>query len=113
MDKKSSPASHPPLKNRPERRSFVIEWERIGILNPEKPVLTLARLHQDVKVSARTTTQMTGAGVNLGLAMEQASYNFNGAGGGHNIAAGAMIPYQDLENFKNLVNDMVGSQISS
>jgi RecJ-like exonuclease len=45
--------------------------------------------------------------------MEQASHNFNGSGGGHNIAAGAMIPYQDLENFKNLVNDMVGSQISS
>jgi len=85
----------------------------LGILNPEKPVLTLARLHQDVKVSARTTTQMTAKGVNLGLAMEQASHNFNGAGGGHNIAAGAMIPYKDLENFKNLVNDMVGSQISS
>jgi RecJ-like exonuclease len=85
----------------------------LGILNPEKPVLTLARLHQDVKVSARTTSQMTEKGVNLGLAMEQASNNFNGAGGGHNIAAGAMIPYPDLENFKNLVNDMVGSQISS
>lgn len=85
----------------------------LGFLNPEKPVLTLARLHQDVKVSARTTPQMTGKGVNLGLVMEQASHNFNGSGGGHNIAAGAMIPYQDLENFKNLVNDMVGSQISS
>jgi RecJ-like exonuclease len=85
----------------------------LSILNPEKPVLTLARLHQDVKVSARTTTQMTAKGVNLGLAMEQASNNFNGAGGGHNIAAGAMIPYQDLENFKNLVEDMIRTQISS
>jgi len=89
--------------------SLGIELE---ILNPQKPVITLSRMHQDVKVSGRTTLKMTQKGVNLGFALEQAAKSFNGAGGGHNIAAGAMVPYKELENFKNLVNDIVGSQVS-
>ena len=84
----------------------------LDILNPQKPVITLSRMHDQIKISGRTTLEMTSKGVNLGFALEQASKSFNGAGGGHNIAAGAVIPYRDLENFKNLVNDIVSSQIS-
>jgi single-stranded-DNA-specific exonuclease len=85
----------------------------LGILKKDKPVLTLGRMHESVKVSARTTPEMINKGVNLGIAMDQASRSFNGSGGGHNIAAGAMIPYKDLENFKNLVDEMIKTQISS
>ncbi|HHY00400.1 MAG TPA: DHH family phosphoesterase [Methanothermobacter sp.] len=84
----------------------------LKILNPEKPVVTLSRMHDQVKISGRTTLEMTSKGVNLGFALEQASKSFNGAGGGHNIAAGAIIPYRDLQNFKNLVNDIISTQIS-
>jgi RecJ-like exonuclease len=84
----------------------------LGMLDNKKPVLTLGRMHESVKVSARTTPQMVDKGVNLGIAMDQASRNFNGSGGGHNIAAGALIPYKDLDNFKNIVNEIVRSQIS-
>ncbi len=84
----------------------------LKILNPEKPVVTLSRMHDQVKISGRTTLEMTSKGVNLGFALEQASKSFNGAGGGHNIAAGAVIPYRDLENFRNLVNDIISTQIS-
>jgi len=84
----------------------------LDILNPEKPVITLSRMHDLVKISGRTTLEMTSKGVNLGFALEQASKSFNGAGGGHNIAAGAVIPYRELENFKNLVNDIISTQIS-
>jgi single-stranded-DNA-specific exonuclease len=84
----------------------------LNILNPEKPVITLSRMHDQVKVSGRTTMEMIGRGVNLGFALEQAAKSFNGAGGGHTIAAGAVFPYKELENFKNLVNDIVSSQLS-
>ncbi|NYB52005.1 MAG: DHH family phosphoesterase [Methanobacteriaceae archaeon] len=84
----------------------------LHILDPGKPVITLSRMHDQVKVSGRTTMEMTSRGVNLGFALEQAAKSFNGAGGGHAIAAGAVFPYRELENFKNLVNDIVASQIS-
>jgi len=89
--------------------SLGIELE---ILNSQKPVITLSRMHNLVKISGRTTLEMTQRGVNLGFALEQAAKSFNGAGGGHNIAAGAVVPYKELENFKNLVNDIVSSQVS-
>ena len=89
--------------------SLGIELE---ILNSQKPVITLSRMHNLVKISGRTTLEMTQRGVNLGFALEQAAKSFNGAGGGHNIAAGAVVPYKELENFKNLVNDIVSTQVS-
>jgi single-stranded-DNA-specific exonuclease len=66
-----------------------------------------------VKVSGRTTLELTRKGVNLGFALEQASKSFNGAGGGHNIAAGAVLPYKNLENFKNLINEVLSSQLGA
>ncbi|MBI5460085.1 DHH family phosphoesterase [Methanobacterium sp.] len=84
----------------------------LEILNSQKPVITLSRMHNQVKISGRTTLEMTQRGVNLGFALEQAAKSFNGAGGGHNIAAGAVVPYKELENFKNLVNDIVSTQVS-
>ena len=98
-----------------EKKSIMGTLASIGIdleiLNPQKPVLTLSRMHELVKVSGRTTLELTQKGVNLGIALEEASKNFNSTGGGHNIAAGAVVPYKNLENFKNLVNDLVSSQL--
>jgi single-stranded-DNA-specific exonuclease len=98
-----------------EKKSIMGTLASIGIelelLNPQKPVLTLSRMHELVKVSGRTTVELTHKGVNLGFALEQASKSFSGAGGGHNIAAGAVLPYKNLENFKNLVNEVVSSQL--
>jgi single-stranded-DNA-specific exonuclease len=100
-----------------EKKSIMGTLASIGIelelLNPKKPVITLSRMHELVKVSGRTTMELTRKGVNLGFALEQASKSFNGAGGGHNIAAGAVLPYKNLENFKNLVNDVISSQLSA
>ena len=82
----------------------------LGIL-PDKPILSLMKMDNLVKVSSRTTDNMVNKGVNLGQIMNQASNNFNGSGGGHNIAAGATIPFDQIDNFVNLVNEMVEYQI--
>lgn len=83
----------------------------LGLLNPDKPVLALSRMDPLIKVSARTTLKITGKGVNLGKALEQASKSFNGSGGGHTVAAGAVVPRKSKDNFLNLVNEIVKNQI--
>ena len=87
----------------------------INLLDDSKPVLGLSRLHKDIKVSGRTTRQQVEKGVNLGKALQDSSNNFSGQGGGHDIAAGAvMIPFDSKkDNFLNLVNDMVEYQINN
>ena len=84
----------------------------LELLDPEKPVLAMSRMDNIIKVSGRTTSKMTERGVNLGYALENASKSFNGSGGGHNIAAGAVIPYREMDNFLNLVDEIVRTQIN-
>lgn len=83
----------------------------IGLLPADKPILTLARMHKDIKISGRTTREMVDKGVNLGKALDDASHSFGGQGGGHDIAAGALIPYNQMDNFLNLFNDIIEHQL--
>ena len=85
----------------------------VELLDNSKPVLGLSRLHKDIKISGRTTREMVSKGVNLGKALQDSSNNFGGQGGGHDIAAGAMIPYESKDNFLNLVNEMIEYQLSN
>ena len=82
-------------------------------INPELPLLTFSRMDNMVKISGRTVRPMVERGVNLGQALHDASSNFNGTGGGHDIAAGAMIEYKDMDNFLNLMDDIIGHQINN
>ncbi len=81
------------------------------ILNDDKPVIGLSRLHKDIKVSGRATRPMVERGVNLGKALSDASLNFGGQGGGHDIAAGAMIPYEAKDQFLHLVDEIIEHQL--
>lgn len=83
------------------------------ILQEDKPILGLSRLHKDIKVSGRTTRPMVERGVDLGKALAQCSANFGGQGGGHDIAAGAMIPYEAKDQFLHLVDEMIEYQLNN
>ena len=85
----------------------------VELLDDKKPVLGLSRLHKDIKISGRTTREMVAKGVNLGKALKDSSNNFDGTGGGHDIAAGAMIPYESKDNFLHLVDEMVEYQLNN
>lgn len=82
----------------------------LKILDPDIPLLGLSRMDQHVKVSARTTRPAVERGVNLGVALRDAAASFGGTGGGHDIAAGAMVPYRDMESFLQLVDEILGTQ---
>lgn len=97
-----------------EQKKIAAAVSSIGIdlgLLPDKPILSLMKMDNLIKVSSRTTDNMIEKGVNLGVIMNQASNNFNGSGGGHNIAAGATIPANQKDNFIHLVDEMVEYQI--
>ena len=45
--------------------------------------------------------------------MRQVTEKLDGVGGGHNIAAGATIAPEKVDEFLQLANDIVGMQMSS
>jgi RecJ-like exonuclease len=75
---------------------------------PEKPIIAYAVAEEDaVKVSARTLDMLTSKGLDLGEIMRVAAEKFEGKGGGHNIAAGAQVPLEDVDAFVKLVDELV------
>lgn len=66
----------------------------------------------EVKVSARGTDDLVERGLNLSIAMKKAALVFNGVGGGHNIAAGATIPKGKEEEFLDILEKEIKSQLS-
>jgi len=84
-----------------------------GLTNHEKPLIAFANIEEEnvAKFSARTTDMALSKGVNLGVVMRVASEKYGGKGGGHNVAAGAQVPIEQIENFINSVNDLVGKQL--
>lgn len=85
----------------------------VKLLDDSKPVVGLSRLHNDIKISGRTTREMVAKGVDLGTALRDSSNNFGGTGGGHDIAAGAMIPFESKDNFLHLFDEMIEYQLSN
>jgi len=81
--------------------------------NPEKPLIAYATVEEQglAKFSARTIDTVTNRGVNLGEVMQVAAEKCLGNGGGHNIAAGAQVPIENINTFIKIVNELVGRQL--
>lgn len=79
----------------------------------EKPLIAYANVQEEgiAKISARTMDTVINKGVNLGEVMQVAAEKFNGKGGGHNIAAGAQVPIEEINYFIEIVNELVGKQL--
>jgi len=81
--------------------------------NPEKPLIAYSNLQEEgiAKISARTMDSVVSKGVNLGEIMQVAAEKFHGKGGGHNVAAGAQVPVEDINEFLKIVNELVGRRL--
>ena len=66
----------------------------------------------EVKVSARGTEELVEKGLNLSIAMKHAAAALDGVGGGHNIAAGATIPKGKEEEFLEILEREIKTQLS-
>lgn len=83
--------------------------------NLNKPIIAYATLSGEasVKVSARTLATMTQKGLNLGKIMGLAAEKFGGEGGGHDIAAGAQIPIESVDDFVELVDEIIYKKVKA
>ena len=83
------------------------------LVNNEKPLIAFANVEKEnaAKFSSRTTEAAIRKGVNLGEVMRFASEAHGGKGGGHNIAAGAQVPLDKIEEFVKTVDELVGKQL--
>jgi len=81
--------------------------------NPEKPLIAYAYVKEEelAKISARTIDMITNKGVNLGEVMQVAAEKCLGKGGGHNIAAGAQVPIENINTFVKIVDELIGKQL--
>jgi RecJ-like exonuclease len=80
--------------------------------NLNKPIVALAKNEEGIKVSARATQKLVDRGVHLAKAIREVAERIGGKGGGHSIAAGALIPETEVENFLKELDRIVGLQLS-
>jgi len=86
----------------------------VPIFSSAKPLVATAAMGNGrLKVSARGSDPLVGRGLNLGVALAQASSVVGGTGGGHRIAAGAIIPAGKREDFLRSVDELVASQMEA
>jgi single-stranded-DNA-specific exonuclease len=87
----------------------------MSLPNSEKPLIAYTNADDEeelAKVSARTVDAVIHKGVNLGEIMQTAAEKYSGRGGGHNIAAGAQVPMENIDAFINIVNESVRKQLT-
>ena len=78
-----------------------------------RPILAFAQNENgDLKVSARGTQDLVRSGLDLAHALSLSARAVGGVGGGHNVAAGATIPLKAKEEFLQMMDSIVGEQLS-
>ncbi len=78
----------------------------------EKPLIAYSAVKGEefAKFSARTLDPVVKKGLNLGEILKIAAEKHLGKGGGHNIAAGAQVPIENVDAFIKLVDELVKRQ---
>jgi len=79
--------------------------------NKNLPIIAFADSDGGVKVSSRGNYELIRKGLNLGKAISEAAAAVGGAGGGHDIAAGAFIPCESKSEFLKILDCKIGAQI--
>ncbi|NPA76266.1 MAG: DHH family phosphoesterase [Candidatus Diapherotrites archaeon] len=85
-----------------------------GIASFDKVIVGMAYEDEEhTKVSARATSRLVSAGVDLSVAMRRAAERVGGEAGGHKPAAGARIPRGREEEFVQMLDRLIATQLSS
>jgi RecJ-like exonuclease len=82
-----------------------------GKINPDKPIFAMAEADDGIKVSGRGTRALVDRGLDLSEVMNRVTEKLGGVGGGHNIAAGATIQHEQVDEFLELADKLVGKQL--
>ncbi len=84
-----------------------------SILEDDKPIIALTSAEDGtLKISGRAMVAKMDKKLNLGAIFQEASSRFDGRGGGHDAAAGAQLPQDSVNDFVQLVDQMVGLSLN-
>ncbi len=81
------------------------------LLKQDRPLIGFNVGNNDTKVSSRGTRRQVQKGLNLSLVMRESAREVGGSGGGHDIAAGAVIPRGKEKQFVETANRLIGQQL--
>ncbi len=86
-----------------------------NLAKPEKPIVAYSIVPKEnlAKISARAIDLIVRKGLNLGEILRVAAEKCAGKGGGHNIAAGAQVPINELDTFIKMVDKQVKEQLGA
>ena len=79
--------------------------------NRKLPIIAFADKDDGYKVSARGTQELINKGLDLADALSIVCNELGGAGGGHDIAAGATVPFGKKEEFIQKLNATIAAQL--
>jgi RecJ-like exonuclease len=81
--------------------------------DPDLPMIAFARAEDGsgIKVSARAARALVEKGLDLSAVMRTASASVGGSGGGHNVAAGGLIPEGAQARFLEEAEKLVRAQL--
>ncbi len=82
-------------------------------LDTSKATIGMAEKDGTIHVSARAPRALVKRGLNLGAACKEAAEKLDGAGGGHDIAAGATFPLKSQNKFLKEMDRIVGEQLAA
>lgn len=81
------------------------------LLKQDKPLIGFNVGNNDTKVSSRGSRRQVQKGLNLSTIMRESAKEVGGSGGGHDIAAGAVIPRGKEKQFVETANRLIGEQL--
>ena len=85
-----------------------------GLLDEAKPIIAITEAEGNmIKVSGRLPDELRDSSLDLGMIFQEASVQFGGVGGGHDVAAGAQIPKEREAEFIRFVDARVGSLLKA
>lgn len=81
------------------------------LMKQDRPLIGFNAGNNDTKVSSRGSRRQVQKGLNLSLVMRESAKEVGGSGGGHDIAAGAVIPRGKEKQFVETANRIIGEQL--
>ncbi len=84
-----------------------------NLAKPEKPIIAYSTVQNEelAKFSARGLDSLIKKGLDLSEVLRVSAEKCGGRGGGHNIAAGAQVPLENVDPFLKLVDELVKKQL--
>ncbi len=78
------------------------------LFDRSKPAFGLSKVNGRVDASVRGTKELVERGLDLGKLCREISAEFGGSGGGHNIASGATVDEEHIDDFLKRMDEDVG-----